>query len=524
MELRPLEPAFVKEEEIMKPRTMTFAVLASIGILSVTSANAATCESLAALVLPNTTITLAHTVAAGTFTTPGATAAQASPALTNLPAFCRVAATLRPSSDSDIKVEVWLPVANWNGKYQAVGNGGWAGSIVYAALAEALKRGYAASSTDTGHVGGTAKDMLGHPEKLIDYSYRAIHEMTVKAKTITEAFYGNDPRLSYFVGCSTGGRQAMLEAQRFASDFDGIIAGAPAIDTTPMYQAARMWIPAATLKDPASYIPPAKYPVIHQAAVNACDWIDGLKDGLIDDPRKCQFDPGVLQCKAGDNASCLTAPQVEAARKILSPVKHPRTGQELVPRMEPGSEPGWGVQAGGPEPYNTVYDRLKYVIFKDPNWNWRTFNFATDLLQFEKMDDPANATDPDLGAFASRGGKLLVYHGWADQQVMPQTTINYYDNVLEKMGGAAKTSSWLRLFMAPGMAHCRGGDGPNTFDAVTALEQWVEHGKAPDQIIASHSTAGKVDRTRPLCPYPQVARHNGTGGIDDAANFACRMP
>ena len=508
----------------MKARIMNLVVPFAAVLLGTTSASAATCESLTALSLPHTTITLAQAVPPGTFTPPGSTAPQPDASLRNLPAFCRVAATLKPTSDSDIKIEVWLPTANWNGKYEAVGNGGWAGSIVYNALGEALKRGYATSSTDTGHVGGTAKDMLGHPEKLIDYSYRAIHEMTVNAKAITDAFYGNSPRLSYFVGCSAGGRQALLEAQRFPGDFNGIIAGAPAINTTPMYQAARIWVAQATLKDPASYIPPSKYPMIHQAVVNACDGLDGLKDGLIGDPRQCQFDPKVLQCKSADGASCLTAPQVEAATKILSPVKHPRTGKDLLARLEPGTELGWGVQAGGPEPYNNVLERLKYVIFKNPNWDWKTFDLATGLAPLEKLDDPANATDPNLTSFMSRGGKLLVYHGWADQQVVPTSTINYYGNVMNTMGGAAKTSDWFRVFMVPGMGHCRGGDGPNTFDTVTALESWVERGKAPNQIIASHSEAGKVDRTRPLCAYPMVARYQGTGSIDDAANFVCRLP
>ena len=300
-----------------------------------TPANAATCQSLTALSLPHTTITLARPFRRERSHRPD----RRRRSQTRRSQICRVlssiAATLRPTSDSDIKIEVWLPTANWNGKYQALGNGGWAGSILYAALGEALKRGYATSSTDTGHISGAQK-MLGHPEKLIDYSYRAIHEMTVKAKAITDALYGSSPRLSYFVGCSAGGRQALLEAQRFPDDFHGIIAGAPAIDTTPMYPAARMWLPHATLKDPASFIPPAKYPMIHQAVVNACDAIDGLKDGLIDDPRRCQFDPKVLECKSGDGPSCLTAPQVEAATKIISPVKHPRTGKVTLPRLEPG--------------------------------------------------------------------------------------------------------------------------------------------------------------------------------------------
>ncbi len=499
---------------------LVFLLLIVFGAIS---ANAATCESLAALALPGASITLVETVTAGTFIPPGAAGA-AMPTLAGLPPFCRVAATLKPSHDSDIRMEVWLPAGNWNGKYQAVGNGGWAGSIIYSALAEGIRRGYATSSTDTGHAGGTAKDMLGHPEKLIDYSYRAIHEMTVTAKAITQAFYGDDPRLSYFVGCSAGGRQAMLEAQRFAGDFDGIVAGAPSLNTTPMFTAARLWIAHAALKDGDAYIPRTKYPMIHQSVVNACDTIDGLQDGLIDDPRLCHFDPEVLQCMDGDNGSCLTGPQVEAARKILAPVKHPRTGQEFLPGLEPGAELGWGVQAGGPEPYGVVHEGLKYVVFQDPNWDWRTFDFETDLIKLEQLDDPANATDPDLSAFASRGGKLLIYHGWADQQVAPRSSINYYESVLEKMGGAANTSDWLRLFMAPGMAHCGGGDGPNQFDALTAIEHWVENGEAPEQIVASHITADKVARTRPLCPYPQVARYAGAGSPDSAANFVCRLP
>jgi feruloyl esterase len=489
-----------------------------------TPADAATCEGLRALSLPDTAITLAEIVPSGTFTQPGSTGAQQNPSLANLPAFCRVAATLKPTSDSDIKVEVWLPTATWNGKYQAVGNGGWAGSISYAAMGEALKRGYATSSTDTGHVGGTAKDLLGHPEKMIDFSYRAIHEMTLKAKAVVEAFYGSAPRLSYFVGCSAGGRQGLLEAQRFPADFDGIIAGAPALNTTPMYQAARMSIAHATLKDPASYIPPSKYPMIHQAVLNACDALDGLTDGLIDDPRQCQFDPRTIECRSADAASCLTVPQVEAARTIMSPVMHPRTGDELVPRLEPGAELGWGVQAAGPAPYNNVLERLRYVVFKDPDWDWKTFNLATDLAPLEHLDDPANATDPNLTAFMSRRGKLLIYHGWADQQVAPTSTIKYYNEVAAAMGGTEETSDWLRVFMAPGMAHCRGGDGPNSFDAVAALEAWVETGSAPDVMIASRSVSGKVVRTRPLCAYPMVARYTGSGSIDDAANFVCRKP
>jgi feruloyl esterase len=502
----------------MNLRTITLAVAFSIVMFHAAPGDAATCESLMSLSLPDTRITLTQTVTAGAFTPPGANAA-----ITNLPPFCRVAATLKPSSDSDIKMEVWLPTTNWNGKYQAVGNGGLAGSVLYEPLSDAVKRGYAASSTDTGHVGDTAKDFLGHPEKQIDFAYRAIHEMTLKAKAITGAFYGNDPRLSYFVGCSGGGRQALMEAQRYPNDFHGIVAGAPSLNQKPIVFAARMGISHAALKNPASFVPRTKYPMIHQAVVNACDAIDGLKDGLIDDPRRCSFDPKVLECKAGDSPSCLTAPQIETARKIWSPVNEPRTGREIVPQMEFGAELGWGTLASQ-EPLDNLTERLKYIIFKDPNYDWKTFNFPSDLSKLDGVDDPSDASNPNMSAFASQGGKLIVYHGWADQQVLPRNTVYYYDNVLEKMGGAATTAEWLRLFMVPGMAHCRGGDGPNTFDALTALEEWVEKGKAPTQIVASHSANGKVDRTRPLCPFPQVAKYKGSGSIDDAANFTCRMP
>ena len=476
-------------------------------------ANAATCESLASLALPNTTITMAQAVNAGALTLPGN--------FKDLPAFCRVAATLKPTTDSDIKIEVWLPT-NWNGKFQGVGNGGWAGTISYGDMADALRRGYATSSTDTGHTGDGGAFVIGHPEKLIDFGERAIHEMTVKAKAVVDTFYGRAPQFSYFNACSTGGRQALIEAQRFPQDYDGIIAGHPA-NPRPRLSAWQLSVAKATLIDPAAKIPASKYPMIHQAVLGACDAMDGLKDGLIDNPALCKFDPKVLECKAGDTATCLTPAQVESARKMTTGPKDSKTGAEIFPALAHGTELAWGTIAGGPEPRGNALDHFKYVVFADPNWNWRTFNFETDLARAEKIDNGLlNATDPNLQRFADRKGKLLMYHGWSDQNLPPQGTINYYNSVLEKMGGAPKTSDWIRLFMAPGMAHCGGGEGPNNFDAVSALEQWVEKGTAPDRILASHSTNGRVDRTRPLCPYPQVARYTGTGSIDDAANFVCR--
>ena len=497
--------------------------LLAILLFAITPAIAATCDSLSSLRLPDTTITLAQPVAPGDFT-PSAVAQVSDLRFKNLPAFCRVAATLRPTSDSDIKIEVWLPASAWNGKFQAVGNGGWAGVISYSAMAEALGRGYATSSTDTGHVGATGRFALGHPEKLTDFAYRAVHEMTVQAKAIVAAFYGDPPKISYWNGCSTGGRQGLKEAQRFPDDYDAIIAGASANPRTRL-AFATLWIAQAAHRDEASYIPPAKYPAIHQAVLNACDALDGLKDGLITDPTRCHFDPQVLSCKDVDGPTCLTAPQIETVRTILSPAKNPQTGEQIFPTIEPGSELGWATLAG-PQPFQATVDHFRYVVFKDPNWDWKSLNFTSDVALADKIDNETiNATDPNLKPFLAHHGKLLLYHGFSDQNVPPQATINYYKRVVDTLSGAGlRPADSIRLFMVPGMGHCGGGEGPNTFAMLSALEQWKEQGRAPVRIVASHRTAGKVDRTRPLCPYPQVAKYKGSGNIDDEVNFACELP
>jgi feruloyl esterase len=511
----------------MKTMLLVCAV-AALACLPARTASAASCESLAKLALTDTAISKAEVVAPGAFQPPDGPGRGPNP-YTALAAFCRVAATLTPTTDSDIKIEIWLPAPGadgapgnpaWNGKFQAVGNGGWAGVISYSAMAEALQSGYATASTDTGHVGGRGTFALGHPEKLVDFAWRSEHEMTATAKKVIEAFYGSGPTFSYWNGCSTGGRQGLKMAQMFPEDYDGIIAGAPANRT-----AISLWIADAVLRDPARYIPPAKYPVIHAAALAACDAGDGVKDGLIDDPRKCRFDLSVLLCKAGDGPACLTAPQAAAARQIYSNAVNPRTKKELFASLVPGSELGWGAQAAGPEPSPMIYDQYRYVVFKDPNWDWKTFDFDKDVVKGDLPENLImNATNPDMRAFFSRGGKLLLYHGWSDALVPPMNTIKYYDQVVAHMGGATKAAAHVRLFMAPGMGHCSGGEGPDTFDKVKALENWVERGKAPARLDASHSTNGRVDRTRPLCPYPQVARYSGAGSINDAANFTCKAP
>ena len=493
------------------------AVVATV-LLPATLAAAASCESLAALALQDTTIVSATSVPAGPFTPPAfAVNAPAQFRPPNLPAFCRVVGRVTPA----VKFEVWMPASGWNGKFEGVGGGGFAGVISYGAMVTALNRAYATASTDTGHDSAGGQWALGHPELITDYAYRAIHETTVKAKAIVEAFYGKGPQLSYFSGCSTGGRQGLLEAQRYPTDYNGIVAIAPVNFLTHLL-AGELWIRHAALKDPASDIPSDKFTLINQAALAACDARDGVRDGVLEDPTRCDFDPKTLQCQGPDTERCLTASQVEAVKKIYAPSRNPRTRAEIFPGLAPGSELGWNALAGGPNPFPIPADFMKYFVFDDPNWDWRTFDFDKDVTTMDaKFASMMNATDPNLSAFKARGGKIILAHGWNDQLVPPLNTINYYKSVQKAMGGKV-AAEFVRLFMAPGMLHCGGGPGPNTFDAVGALESWVERGKTPETITASHATGGAVDRTRPLCPYPQVAVYKGRGSIDDAANFVCR--
>jgi feruloyl esterase len=470
---------------------MTLRNLLLAGTLSV-PAIAASCEELRTLKLPDTTITDTR----------------------SFDEVCQVAATLRPSADSDIKIEVWLPPRDgWNGKFQAVGNGGWSGAIVTPGLEAAVRRGYASASTDTGHQGSSASFALGHPEKLIDYAWRSEHEMTVKAKAIVAAYYGTAPKHSYWNGCSAGGKQAMKEAQRFPDDFDGIVAGAPGLDWIARATLS-MWVAQAASN---GEIPPAKFRIIHDAALQACDAADGLKDGVLEDPTLCTFDPQTIECPGADQPTCLTAKQVQTARKIYA-----GPGPGIAPGLERGSEPGWGTFAG-PKPFSIGFDYFKYVVFENPQWDFRTLNFDSDIVRARKLDaDRINATDPNLAAFRRHRGKLIQYHGWSDPQIPPASSVAYYQSVLKTMGGSIP--DFYRLFMVPGMAHCGGGAGASEFDMIGALEQWVEHGQAPSKIPASRKTNGKVDRSRPLCPFPQVSRYKGTGNPDDAANFTCQIP
>jgi feruloyl esterase len=487
--------------------------------VAVPVAAAGSCESLLSLKLPDTTITMAK-VEPGT---PADVKIITGPSRArSVPESCRVAATLRPSADSDIKMEIWMPVSDWNGKYQAVGNGGFSGNINYGAMTTALAHGYAASSTDTGHTGRTASFALGHPEKAIDFGWRAVHEMAVASKKIIASYYGNDPKFSYWNGCSAGGRQGTKAAQRFPADFNGIIAGAPGLDWTGR-AAGALRIEKRLAENEAARLGETQRELLHTAVVAACDTMDGVKDGVIENPKRCKFDPGVLACKGADAASCLTPPQVETARMIYSPAINPKT-KRAINGLEPGSELGWTDLGWTASARATGLDQFRFLVFADPSWTVQKFNFETDIVLAEERNEAVNALDPNLEPFISGGGKLIQYHGWSDPQIAPANTTQYYDRVVQTLGGRDKVHDSYRLFMAPGMGHCSGGEGPNTFDMLTSLERWVEGGIAPNQVTASITRPTEmVDRSRPLCPYPEVAVYKGTGSTDDAANFACRL-
>jgi feruloyl esterase len=487
--------------------------LAVVAVLLSPNADAATlasCEGLASLKLPAARITLAK----------GPHAEGIWSDDVDLPDVCRVTATLTPSSSSEIKIEIWLPSSGWNGKLQAVGNGGWSGNVNRSALLSGVRRGYATVATDTGHAGG-AGPWMQNREKLIDFGYRAIHEMTVTAKAIVDAFYGKAPRFSYFTGCSGGGRQALMEAQRYPDDFDGVVAGSPSLNATGR-AAFSMWVAQNLRKEDGSYIPQTKYAAIHKAVLNACDALDGVQDGVVGNPAQCAFDPKAIECKSADSDTCLTPPQVEAARTIYQPLINARTKEEIAPGLSPGSELGWAT-FGGQEPFGLGREMFRYLVFNDPAWSYKALNFDSDMALVAKVEAGVlNATNPDLHAFFASGGKLIQYHGWADPQIQPLSSVRYYEGVLQRMGDTAAVKDHYRLFMVPGMAHCSGGTGTSTFDMLAALERWVEHGTPPDSVPASRVIDGRPDRTRPLCPYPQQAAYKGSGDVNEAANFVCR--
>jgi feruloyl esterase len=506
----------------MSRRWIVVAALAALtgvrasAIRSVPLAVDRACSDLAALTIPDTGITSAAPVPAGAFTPPGSSRS------ITVPAFCRVAAVAAPSSDSHIAIEVWIPDA-WNGKLLGTANGGFAGAIGYPAMAAGLARGYAVVGTDTGHIGDQLEFADGHPEKVVDWAYRSIHVMTDVAKLVVRAARGQLPSHAYFEGCSTGGQQALSEAQRYPDDYDGIVAGDPGHNRVRLILGF-LWSWIATHDDDRRpVLPVAKLPAIAKAAVAACDASDGVKDGVIGDPRTCRFDPKTLACTGAETDACLTPTQVAAVEKVYAGAKNPRTGEQILPGWVRGSEQGWGTYIINPrEPARVGFFRA--LAFHDPHWDWRTFDWDRDVAFADAQVPYLSATSRDLRAFQSRGGKLVMYTGWADPVVPPQDTVAYYDEVVKASGGLARTQSFFRFFPVPGMAHCGGGSGTSTFDALGALEAWIERGTAPQQLLGQRIVNGAVERTRPICAYPTVARYRGTGSTNAAESFACVDP
>src|SRR5579872_1462679 len=501
------------------------SLLAMLLVISAPVLAATACADLKNFSIPNTKITLAETVAAGAFRPPAGD--KGGQQFADLPAFCRIQATLTPTSDSDIKIELWMPAAaRWNGKFRGTGNGGLGGgaSIPAGPLAAGVRGGYATAGNNTGHEGGS-NYAIGHPEKVKDFGYRSSHEMTVVSKALIAAYY--DAPLKYSVMAESGGGTiaALSAAQRYPEDYD-VLAVTSMSSYLSRHTFGQMWIWYATHESDASFIPPAKYTVIHQAALKACDADDGLADGIIGTAERCKFDPVVIQCKGADAPDCLTAPQVVAARKIYAGPKNPRTGKQIYSPLYPGSELGWGQLAGGAEPLGIPLDFFRYYVFQDPTWDYkaRRLNWDSDVALADRPEIAAvNAVDPDLRKYFARGGKLLMIGGWNDNGVPPEVSVNYYKDVVAKTGAKATRES-MRFFMVPGMSHGVGTTGVENFnvDTLALIEQWKLTGQAPNQLVMDHYKDGKQVGRRLVCQYPQIARYKGSGGAEDPASFECK--
>jgi hypothetical protein len=512
---------------------------------------AANCADLSRLALPNTTITLAESVAAGAFTPPVPAWARAFMRPTPIPAaFCRVTGEIRPTQDSNIKFEVWLPPSGWSGRYESVGNGGFAGSIRYDSMLKPLLGGSAVASTDDGHdgpaIGPTGADWaLGHPEKIIDYGHRAVHLTAVAAKAITTAFYGRQPTHSYFVGCSKGGQEGFMEAQRYPEDFDGIVSGAAASQWTDLFSSF-VWTESLNLASRASYLSLDDLAKIGAAVTAACETPATAKNGFISDPLRCEVAPSSLG---------LTPAKLRTFNAIHQGPKD-RSGHQTYPGQAYGSEnAGWNetISAANFESAETEAQMSMYggnffrnFVYQSKNWSFHGFDLDKGRADAERVVGRImNADDMSFAGFKARGGKFIAYAGMADSIVTPLSSVRSYQAVAAAQGHAtdpttlARTQQFYRLFLAPGVGHCGGGAGPNQFgqsggtgdaehDMVVALEQWVEKGVPPTRIVAtkfiSDDKAKGVAMTRPLCPFPQIAKYQGSGDTADAANFACAVP
>lgn len=433
--------------------------------------------------------------------------------------FCRVALTI----EKEIKVEVWMPDI-WNHRFEGVGNGGLTGALNFPEMARAAAAGFATASTDTGH--DTPEGFFdsswvaGHPDRVENFAHRGHHLMAVTAKKIIAAYYGREPKKNYFTGCSSGGWQGLSEAQRYPEDYDGIVAGAPAINFVRLQAMGFVQAWRARL-NPKGELPGAKLSLLAKAMVAQCDTSDGIKDGFITDPRLCKFNWAKVQCQAGDKPDCLTRAQIARAKMLYGPQSTPK-GLKLYPGKPLGVLAIAPIEfPAGRDPFDTVM--MIQALKEKPSWRTASFNPDRDIPPLDKeLGALLNATNPDLSAFKARGGKLLVYHGWADNVLSPTNTLDYVDAVEKKTPG---TDGFLRLFMIPSMGHCSGGDGPNAFDSNAAIVDWVETGAAPDELIAYHTDKdGTISATRPICAEPRVAVYKGTGPADAAASFVCKLP
>lgn len=516
---------------------------------------AAHCERLASVSLPHATITLAQVVNAGAFVVPGnapregggssalagtigavpdvpgrVTANTAGlglgynggkgiPPFSALPAFCRVAATLNPSATSDIRMELWMPIAGWNGHFRGTSPNGLGGVLNYNAMAVGLTDGFAVASTDTGHQGGDMAWMRD-PDKLTDFAGRAMHETTAAAKTLATSYYGTAPTYSYMIECGGGSAAALHEVQKYPADYNGVVVGGHAAHLTRQIF-GQLWLWIATHPNGVAILPPAKLSVLHEAVLDRCDMLDGVKDRMLEDPTKCTFDPREVACKADDAANCLTVPQVEAVQKIYAGPRNPRTQEQIWSPLFRGSELDWSFFTESASPIGIATGALR-MILDDPQWDYRSVDFDRHVAAADRSAIArVNASNPDISAYLQRGGKLILSGGWNNALVPAGAVLDYYKNV-EATVGLEDTRQGVRLYMVPGMIECNGGPGTDTFDLLGVMRRWVEKGQAPNDVPASRVEHGRVVRTRPLCPFPQVATYRGSGSTDDSSNFVCK--
>ena len=484
--------------------------------------SAANCTALTGFTLENARIASAEFVPAGAFQAPASAGPNANNDQAAIPAHCRVKMVFTPTAKSNINAELWLPASEWNGRFLAVGNGGWAGAIQgYNDMRVALRRGYATAGTDTGHTqadGANGMFALGNEEKLVDFAYRAIHELADKSKALIAQAYGQEAEYSYFKGCSTGGRQGLMSAQRYPEDFDGIIAGAPANRHIHMH-VAQSYLHIFNNRNP-EYANSYQYTadLINRAVLQKCDV---LKEGFINEPRQCEFDFDTIRCsqEAGDSSfseSCLWEHQTIETQDYYGEGLRTSDGSIVFPGQALGS-PIPRLPFDFQPPNAFLFDTIRILGFQDRNYNWRRFDLDRDLPLIDERVGFVDATDPDLGEFEANGGKLLMYHGWMDDGISPWNSVQYYESVVQEMGAAQEDA--VRLFMVPGMGHCSGGPGPYEFELLTTLERWREAGRAPEEIPASNPETGL---TRPLCAYPETAVYDGSGDTTNAGNWDCK--